>query len=437
MKFVDLFCGIGGFHHALTDVGHECVFACDTDKHCRDVYQENWDMTVFKDIRDWVDEIDEHEFLCAGFPCQPFSKSGNQEGFHDKIRGTLFDEIIKKNKPTYLLLENVPNMRTHDEGNTMKTIRSVLQDLGYFVKDQVLSPHQFGIPQHRPRLFIVGFNKSQTKQFSKFKFPVPRSTKKETHIDTIHDINSEGNIPEELAKVFNHWTDFMTKLPPGVKPPSPTWTMEFGRSYDLHEIHPVSKLCKEKIVSNLEKEGIKCSMRMTKQQLLSHYPPYIRNVTSRLPMWKKRFIIKNREFWEENKNIIGKEWLRITRNFSNTHQKFEWHVGESESRNLLDYMIHLRPSGIRVSKLDRIPALVAISQIPIIGPWGRKLTPREAANAQSFKQEFVLHEKDAYAYKQLGNTVNVEVVKLIVERMLLIGARKSSESHDTIKHQRI
>ena len=228
-----------------------------------------------------------------------------------------------------------------------------------------------------------------------------------------------------------------SRLPPGVKPPSPTWTMEFGRSYDLHEIHPVSKLTKEKIVSNLEKEGIKCSMRMTKQQLLSHYPPYIRNVTSRLPMWKKRFIIKNREFWEENKNIIGKEWLRITRNFSNTHQKFEWHVGESESRSLLDYMIHLRPSGIRVSKLDRIPALVAISQIPIIGPWGRKLTPREAANAQSFKQEFVLHEKDAYAYKQLGNTVNVKVVKLIVERMLLIDARKSSESHDTIKHQRI
>lgn len=439
MKFIDLFCGIGGFHHALSDLGHECVFACDTDKHCREVYQENWDMTVFKDIRDWVDEIDEHDFLCAGFPCQPFSKSGGQKGFLDKIRGTLFEEIckiIRKNNPAYILLENVPNMRTHDEGNTMKTIRSVLQEMGYYVKDQVLSPHQFGIPQHRPRLFIVGFNKSKTKEYSKFRFPTPELNEGSTHIDTIHDINSEGTVPEELVKIFDHWTEFMTKLPLNVKPPSPTWSMEFGRNYDLDNIHPVSKLTKSEIISNLHKEGIECSMRMTKKQLLSHYPPYIRNMTSELPKWKKRFIMKNRRFWEENKTSIGDGWLKITRRFSDTQQKFEWQVGDSVSRNLLDYMIHLRPSGIRVSKLDKIPALVAISQIPIIGPWMRKLTPREAANAQSFRQDFVLHEKDNYAYKQLGNTVNVEIVKLIVERMLLIAKEKPNQLKDSVKHQK-
>ncbi len=421
VKFVDLFCGIGGFHHALSDLGHECVFACDTDKHCREVYQENWDMTVFKDIRDWVDEIDDHDFLCAGFPCQPFSKSGSQAGFQDKIRGTLFDEIckiIKKNNPTYLLLENVPNMRTHDDGNTMKTIRSVLQELGYYVKDQVLSPHQFGIPQHRPRLFIAGFKKSKVKNFSKFRFPTPNPKNEEIHIDTIHDINSKGSIPDELVNIFNHWTEFLSRLPLEVKPPSPTWSMEFGRTYELDGIHPLSKLKKEQIVSNLQKEGIICSMRMTKKQLLSHYPPYVRNMTSELPTWKKRFILKNRQFWEDYKHKIGNEWLDTTRTFSDTHQKFEWHVGASKSRDLLDYMIHLRPSGIRVSKLDRIPALVAISQIPIIGPWMRKLTPREAANAQSFRQDFVLHQKDSLAYKQLGNTVNVKIVKLIAMNML-------------------
>ena len=95
MKFVDLFCGIGGFHVALSKFGHNCIFACDIDEHCQSVYKNNFDIDVASDIRNWSGKIEPHDILCAGFPCQPFSKSGSQLGFRDKVRGTLFGEISK------------------------------------------------------------------------------------------------------------------------------------------------------------------------------------------------------------------------------------------------------------------------------------------------------------------------------------------------------
>ena len=87
MRFVDLFCGIGGFHHALSDLNHECVFACDIDKDCNEVYFENWQMSSNGDVRNLSDVVPDHDILCAGFPCQPFSKSGQQKGLRDKMYG--------------------------------------------------------------------------------------------------------------------------------------------------------------------------------------------------------------------------------------------------------------------------------------------------------------------------------------------------------------
>ena len=430
MKFIDLFCGIGGFHHALEELGHECVFACDIDKDCREVYQENWDMTAFQDIRDWVSEIDDHEILCAGFPCQPFSKSGSQKGFEDKVRGTLFGEVIKivqKNEPSLIILENVANLRTHDSGNTMKTIRSVLQDLGYHVRDKILSPDQFGIPHHRPRIFIVAIHKAKVPKYSKFRFPRPgKKHLQSCHVDLLFDKNSIGTIPIQLNQSLDHWNDFLGRLPRNVKPPSPTWSMEFGRFYDLENIHPVAKLTKSQLCHELSKEGIVARMFWTKEKILKQFPPYIRKISTVMPSWKKRFIQNNRIFWENYSSMIGDDWLNKARQFSETFQKFEWHVGSMKSRDIFDYMIHSRPSGIRVSKMNRIPSLVAMAQIPVIGPWDRKISAREAANAQSFKQDFILHSDSAISYKQLGNSVNVTVVKEVVKRMTKI---LSSESH--------
>ena len=120
MRFVDLFCGIGGFHSALSQLGHECVFACDADREAASVYEQNYGISAHKDIRD-CNNLPEFDILCAGFPCQPFSKSGSQEGFNDETRGTLFHEImriVKESAPKILFLENVPNLKSHDGGNT-------------------------------------------------------------------------------------------------------------------------------------------------------------------------------------------------------------------------------------------------------------------------------------------------------------------------------
>ncbi len=425
MKFVDLFCGIGGFHVALSKFGHNCIFACDIDKHCQSVYKDNFDVDVASDIRDWSGKIEPHDILCAGFPCQPFSKSGSQLGFRDKVRGTLFGEISKVveiNRPSFVFLENVANIRGHDEGRTLKTIRTVLQELGYSVRTKILSPHQFGIPHHRPRLFIVGINKSKIEHWAKFNFPKPSISKENNlSVTTLEEYCKDPEKPtEDEILSINHWTKFMAVISHDVNPPSPTWSMEFGRSYPLEDIHPISLQTKSQLCRVLNDEGIRTNTRLTKQEILKLFPPYIRNMKTEMPPWKRRFINNNREFWNEHKEKFPKEWLEITRGFTETHQKFEWQVGPSSSREIMDHMVHFRPSGIRVSKLDKIPSLVAIAQIPLIGPWGRRITVREAGNAQSFPEDFRFHKNRAIAFKQLGNSVNVQVIAKIVNQIMKI-----------------
>ena len=165
-KFMDLFAGIGGFHVALKDCGGECVFSCEIDKHCREVYEENFHIAPFPDITKITDADlpPEVDVVCGGFPCQPFSQLGYKKGFKD-IRGTMFFEIVRIlkhyidiNKPVRVVfLENVASLLWHDNGNTWKTIRHSLRELGYVLNDKplVLSPDDIGVPQIRPRIFIL------------------------------------------------------------------------------------------------------------------------------------------------------------------------------------------------------------------------------------------------------------------------------------------
>jgi DNA (cytosine-5)-methyltransferase 1 len=159
-KFIDLFCGIGGFHQALKNMNGECVFACDIDENCRKTYEQNYGMKPKSDITKInVDEIPPFDILCAGFPCQPFSKAGLQKGFGDD-RGNLFFnicDIVKRHKPKYLLLENVRNLSSHDEGNTWKVIYENIDKLGYYTYEMpvILNVLHFNIPQNRERVIIM------------------------------------------------------------------------------------------------------------------------------------------------------------------------------------------------------------------------------------------------------------------------------------------
>jgi DNA (cytosine-5)-methyltransferase 1 len=165
-KFIDLFAGIGGFRLAMQNLGGKCVFTSEWDKEAQKTYRANFGEIPFGDItKPQVKNYIPHNFdvLCAGFPCQAFSIAGKRGGFDD-TRGTLFfdvAEIIKKHKPKAIFLENVKGLRSHDKGKTLETILNVLRnDLDYFVPEpQVINAKEFGVPQNRERIYIVGFRK--------------------------------------------------------------------------------------------------------------------------------------------------------------------------------------------------------------------------------------------------------------------------------------
>ena len=174
--FIDLFSGIGGFRLAFESVGGKCVFSSDIDKWANETYFMNFGEYPHGDISE-IDEnqIPDHDILCAGFPCQPFSIGGYRKGFCD-TRGTLFFEIeriLKAKKPKMFLLENVKGLTNHDKGRTFKVIKESLWNLGYSLFYQVLNSKDYGVPQNRERIFIVGFRD----EVKSFKFPIPIENK--------------------------------------------------------------------------------------------------------------------------------------------------------------------------------------------------------------------------------------------------------------------
>jgi DNA (cytosine-5)-methyltransferase 1 len=160
MKFIDLFAGLGGFHVALRRLGHECVFASEIDPVLQSVYKKNLGLSPAGDIRQVeLADIPRHDILCAGFPCQPFSKAGTQKGLKCPRYGSLFDNvlnILSTRRPEFIILENVPNLARHEGGKTWGKMRSRLEAAGYSIDEHRLSPHQFSIPQIRERIYIVG-----------------------------------------------------------------------------------------------------------------------------------------------------------------------------------------------------------------------------------------------------------------------------------------
>jgi DNA (cytosine-5)-methyltransferase 1 len=194
-KFIDLFAGIGGFRIALQNLGGKCVFTSEWDKEAQRTYKANFGEVPFGDItKPYVKNYIPKDFdlLCAGFPCQAFSIAGKRGGFDD-TRGTLFfdvAEIIKKHKPKAIFLENVKGLRSHDKGQTLATILNVLRkDLGYYVPDpQVINAKEFGVPQNRERIYIVGFRKDT--EITEFEYP--KSTNKKVKFA---DIKEENVVP--------------------------------------------------------------------------------------------------------------------------------------------------------------------------------------------------------------------------------------------------
>lgn len=190
-EFIDLFAGIGGMRLPFEELGGECVFTSEWDKFAQQTYRANFGEVPAGDITLIASKyIPDHDLLLAGFPCQAFSQAGLKKGFND-TRGTMFFEIeriLRDKRPKAFLLENVKQLKGHDKGKTLRIILETLESLGYWVDYKVLRAADFGIPQNRERLFIVGFNDSG------FSWPVPPHTPTRLG-DILEDLS--GLSPEE------------------------------------------------------------------------------------------------------------------------------------------------------------------------------------------------------------------------------------------------
>ena len=384
-RFIDLFCGIGGFHQAMKSLGGECVFASDIDADCRKTYMANYGIMPEGDITKInAADIPPHDVLCGGFPCQAFSKAGNRLGFGDPTKGTLFFDIcriLEYHRPGFALLENVRNLASHDKGNTWKVIHDRLAGLGYdLLPDPVIfSPHYVGIPQHRERVYIMCVRKDVGTvppfQFDRKKLP---------HCSIESILQDDCDIPDigdyrislELERLIDNWNCFIKNIKVKRLPGFPIW------SERLCDLNP--------------------------EEDLDQYPA-----------WKRNFILKNNELYLGNREFID-DWLRMARRnplFFGAKAKLEWQAGQTDDPDIWRQIFQLRPSGIRVKVNTYFPALVAIVQTSVIGSRRRFLTPRECARLQSFPDSFKPDVKQQQAYKQFGNAVNVDIVRFFARHM--------------------
>ncbi len=399
--FVDLFAGIGGFHAALEPLGGKCVFASEIDEAARQIYSQNWklnrpenaDMVIEGDIIPFTQpevRVPHHDVLCAGFPCQPFSKSGKQRGM-DEARGTLFwniARIIEEREPSMVLLENVRNIAGPRHRHEWNTIIRTLRELGYAVSSEptVFSPHWLppymgGTPQVRERVFIVGVRVGAARAFALDdlppvvpKGPIPGWDPLDWNLERDLPLQSDSQIDFERYRLSSDeekwidvWNDFLDSVDCDSLPGFPIW------ADDLKDPLPT---------------------------------------LAGLPKWKSDFLVKNNAFYLAHKNQID-EWKERHLNLEElprSRRKLEWQAQDAE-RDLRKCVLHFRPSGIRAKRGTYVPALVAITQTSVVGSRGRRLTPREAARLQGLPESFSFEgQSDALTYKQLGNGVAVGAV---------------------------
>lgn len=432
LRFVDLFAGLGGFRVALERLGHECVFASEIDPQLQDVYGRNFPdgPKIHGDIRKSKVHVPPHDILSAGFPCQPFSKSGAQAGLSDITSGTLFHEImdiIQRHRPRYVILENVGNFERHDRGRTWRIVRNSLSRLDYEIRatnhvasggDGLLSPHHMGFPHHRERFFAVASRGGVPENV----FP----TRNRSAVTSLSDIVQsreelsetdlmETRINDQHRRCIDHWNRFLKALPEETTslPSFPIWGDEIDAVYPYEVNTPWAHL-------NRNGNGaIANNGAVLTSETFEDLPSYARRPVEHFPRWKVRFISANRRWLSSIRQDLPSDWIDELRLLPPSLRKLEWNC-QGEVRDLWEHILQFRPSGLRVKRYTNSPSLVAMTstQIPILGPESRHLSRVEGLRLQGLPDDFRIPVSRITTFKALGNAVHVGVVKKIMARLL-------------------
>ena len=406
--FADLFSGIGGFHSALKSRGGRNVFFSEIDVVASEVYKLNWVSNSRKfapvmipDVRDAAIRakraVPDHQVLTAGFPCQPFSKSGKQEGVNDR-RGTLFHDILEiahAKQPDLILLENVRNLIGPKHISDYVQMLMMLREEGYAVSSEptVLSPHEIpeqsgGTPQHRQRLFIAAFRVGKAK------------AKKAIDLPPLLD---KSNLPLEKPSSWD-LKEFLANN-----------TVKAGGN----EIVRLNSSQLDAL--NAWQEFLVLYRRFNKGEELPGLPLWSdfwnerNHIPSDTPDWKRTFIRRNQQLYLANQSWIDK-WRAATgiEEHIPSFRKFEWQAQDSKS--IWRCLIQFRPSGIRVKVPNYVPTFVAMAQTPYLGWEKRALTAGEAAVLQGFPEAFDFGDQSLSAtMKQIGNAVHPGVVGVVFD----------------------
>lgn len=341
-RFIDLFAGVGGFHQAMRYLGGECVMAAEINEECRKTYRLNYH-TEEREIRGDVTKIDpstiaSFDVLCAGFPCQPFSKAGAQKGFEDKSRGNLFytimDILDAHPEVKFIILENVRNLA--DKTENWDIITSELMQRNFYITEEpiILSPSDFGIPQIRERVYILGIRKDiRNERILSNGFIHKTDLQLEKHFKKCKmgdawtvledDIDDAYIISGEQEQMIFAWDEF--RIGTGIKVIGfPVWIDSFGVGVDDdNEV--------------FQAQGY-----------------------DDMPSWKQKFLRHNRKLYLDNRAFID-DWIRKydMLNRIKLYKKFEWNCG-TDVTDIHDCLIQIRQSGIRAKRPTFYPSLVAI-----------------------------------------------------------------------------
>lgn len=410
LRYVDLFCGIGGLRLGLEsglqaiEAESDCVFSCDIDRQARETYALNFSDEPHGDIMD-ADELPQHEILLAGFPCQPFSYAGARRGFGD-TRGTLFFEVervARHRRPKVMVLENVRGLVSHDSGRTLQTIISRLENLGYGVIYRVLNSADFGVPQNRMRIYIIAAlglsprlsiesrerfvdsNRAKTDQLSLFGSTRPTvRTILDARVDEAYYCSPE--FQRELLALSGGQLQRLAghRFIDGRNGKSiHSWDVGLRGRCTAEE-----KELLDLIVKNRRRKQFgthQDGKALSIQQIQTFFP--------------------SKDVERLVRGLVRRGYLRDDGN------KFNLTAGNMsfEVYKILD------PDSISVTVVTSDAHKLGI----IDGNRLRRMTPREVARLQGFPDSFFLHPSDKAAYRQLGNSVSVPVVGRLVETLFL------------------